>query len=50
MLVIQGGSLAQSVDRRTLDLRVYGSIPEVCAASFILGKDNSPPFPHSTQV
>ena len=45
-----GGSLAQLVERRTLDLRVKGSIPGVCAASFILGKDNLPRFPHSTQV
>ena len=44
------GSLAQSVERHTLDLRAKGSIPGVCAASFILGKGNQPPFLHSTQV
>ena len=45
----EGGSLAQSVEHRTLD-RGEGSILGVCAASLILGKDNSPPFPHSTQA
>ena len=33
-----------------LTLRVKGSIPSVCAASFILGKDDLPLFLHSTQV
>ena len=40
LYMTSGGSLAQSVERWTLDLGVYGSIPGVCAASFTLGKDN----------
>ena len=39
-----GGLLAQSVERRTLDLRVQGSISSVCTASFTLRKDKSPPL------
>ena len=27
-----------------------GSIPSACATNFILGKYNSPPFPHCTHV
>ena len=47
---VEGGSSAQSVEPQTLDLRIFGSIPGVWASSFILVKDDSPPFLHSTQV
>ena len=46
----EGGSLAQSVECRTVDIRVYGSVPGVYAASFIPKKDNSHPISHSTLV
>ena len=48
LYVFSSSSLAQSVERLTLDLKVKGSITGIWAASFILGKDNSASiFPHS---
>ena len=44
---VLGDSFALSEERGSEGL---GFVPGVCAGSFILGKDNLIPFPHSTQV
>ena len=40
------GAVSRTLDgeRWTLDLRVWGSIPGACVASFIFGKDSLPPI------
>ena len=43
-MILDGTKVLDDSFCQTLDLRVLGSISNICAASFILGKVNSPQF------